>query len=392
MATISRIIEASLVRPPPGETHVIVAGLTIPEGSPIYADYITNNYTNNFTIQNIFDGDTYVSIEGDPTGTHSNEIRIYALGTHTSVNSEYISVGYTPTSYHITSNHTGAGVNRDINLVGPNINVVGNLTLNNPAVTIMDISTDVLFLAPTDHQLATSLATKTYVDAHAGVPGPPGPPGPQGPQGDPGAVGPQGPPGVIAATAPITYNPGTQTVAITLEQNKRSQMMQRGYLNTAFMSFNRPWQFELRSAPDGIEPAAVKQFTAHTELFENFAWPTGGNIQITILGNRIANGGDGTAMNVTATVNYFYYVMSNTSSPSNTETTTQVIDVHTLASDGDVCQTTLTAHELLNPSSYPRVYIQLSLSRLAAGETNADRYGIFDAYIAYNYGEIDINI
>lgn len=66
----------------------------------------------------------------------------------------------------------------------------------------------------------------------------PGPEGPQGPQGDTGATGPQGPqgiqgiqgetgatgatgpqgpqgdPGVVAATSPLTYDSGTQTVAL----------------------------------------------------------------------------------------------------------------------------------------------------------------------------------
>ena len=51
-----------------------------------------------------------------------------------------------------------------------------------------------------------------------GPQGPIGPTGPQGIQGPPGAdstvVGPTGPTGVIAATAPLTYNSGTQTVSI----------------------------------------------------------------------------------------------------------------------------------------------------------------------------------
>ena len=51
-----------------------------------------------------------------------------------------------------------------------------------------------------------------------GPQGPIGPTGPQGIQGPPGAdstvVGPTGPTGVIAATSPLTYNSGTQTVSI----------------------------------------------------------------------------------------------------------------------------------------------------------------------------------
>jgi hypothetical protein len=41
-----------------------------------------------------------------------------------------------------------------------------------------------------------------------------GPQGPQGIQGDTGATGPTGPTGVVAATSPITYDSGTQTVAL----------------------------------------------------------------------------------------------------------------------------------------------------------------------------------
>jgi hypothetical protein len=57
-----------------------------------------------------------------------------------------------------------------------------------------------------------------------GPAGPTGATGPQGPKGDTGNTGPQGPAGatgatgpagVVAATAPLTYNAGTQTVAIS---------------------------------------------------------------------------------------------------------------------------------------------------------------------------------
>lgn len=60
----------------------------------------------------------------------------------------------------------------------------------------------------------------------AGATGATGPAGPQGPQGDPGptgptgptgatgATGPAGPSGVVAATAPIIYTSGTQTVSL----------------------------------------------------------------------------------------------------------------------------------------------------------------------------------
>lgn len=49
-----------------------------------------------------------------------------------------------------------------------------------------------------------------------GATGATGPTGPTGPQGATGATGPQGPSGVVTATAPITYNSGTQTVGINL--------------------------------------------------------------------------------------------------------------------------------------------------------------------------------
>lgn len=48
-----------------------------------------------------------------------------------------------------------------------------------------------------------------------GDPGPTGATGPQGPTGPTGPTGPQGPAGVVTATAPLTYDAGTQTVAIS---------------------------------------------------------------------------------------------------------------------------------------------------------------------------------
>jgi hypothetical protein len=41
-----------------------------------------------------------------------------------------------------------------------------------------------------------------------------GPEGPQGIQGETGAQGPQGIPGVVAATSPLAYDSGTQTVSL----------------------------------------------------------------------------------------------------------------------------------------------------------------------------------
>lgn len=62
--------------------------------------------------------------------------------------------------------------------------------------------------------------------ADSTVPGPQGPQGPQGATGATGATGntgptgPQGPAGVVTATAPITYNPATQTVAMSITANR----------------------------------------------------------------------------------------------------------------------------------------------------------------------------
>lgn len=47
-----------------------------------------------------------------------------------------------------------------------------------------------------------------------GTVGPQGPAGPAGPTGATGATGPQGPSGVVAATSPVVYTAGTQTVSL----------------------------------------------------------------------------------------------------------------------------------------------------------------------------------
>jgi hypothetical protein len=49
-----------------------------------------------------------------------------------------------------------------------------------------------------------------------GSPGATGATGAQGPPGTAGIQGPQGPPGVVSATAPLTYNSGTQNISIDL--------------------------------------------------------------------------------------------------------------------------------------------------------------------------------
>jgi hypothetical protein len=54
----------------------------------------------------------------------------------------------------------------------------------------------------TDPTAPLQAATKQYVDAHGGTPGPAGPPGPQGPQGDPGPQGQQGPQGATGQQGP----------------------------------------------------------------------------------------------------------------------------------------------------------------------------------------------
>ncbi len=63
-------------------------------------------------------------------------------------------------------------------------------------------------------QTAGGTAGGTGATGPQGPTGPAGAAGPTGPQGETGATGPQGAAGVVTATAPITYDSGTQTVGI----------------------------------------------------------------------------------------------------------------------------------------------------------------------------------
>lgn len=63
---------------------------------------------------------------------------------------------------------------------------------------------------------ATGAKGDTGATGAAGPTGPVGDTGPQGDTGPAGADGAQGDPGVVAATAPLTYDSGTQTVALSL--------------------------------------------------------------------------------------------------------------------------------------------------------------------------------
>lgn len=68
----------------------------------------------------------------------------------------------------------------------------------------------------------TSVVTATTVGPQGlkGDTGDTGATGPQGPQGDPGPAGPTGPTGVVAATAPLTYDSGTQTVSTSMATSR----------------------------------------------------------------------------------------------------------------------------------------------------------------------------
>lgn len=64
---------------------------------------------------------------------------------------------------------------------------------------------------PARYATTTSTASPTGV---VGPQGPAGPEGPQGPIGETGPEGPQGEPGIVAATAPLVYDAGTQTLSL----------------------------------------------------------------------------------------------------------------------------------------------------------------------------------
>lgn len=59
--------------------------------------------------------------------------------------------------------------------------------------------------------------TNNFDAVGAGTPGPQGPAGPTGPTGATGATGPAG---VVAATAPISYDSGTQTVSTSMATSR----------------------------------------------------------------------------------------------------------------------------------------------------------------------------
>ncbi len=69
-------------------------------------------------------------------------------------------------------------------------------------------------LGPTGATGPAGPAGATGPAGPTGATGPAGPTGATGPAGPTGPTGPAGPSGVVAATAPITYNSGTQTVGI----------------------------------------------------------------------------------------------------------------------------------------------------------------------------------
>jgi hypothetical protein len=64
--------------------------------------------------------------------------------------------------------------------------------------------------------VVVSMADATVTVVATGPPGPPGADGSPGADGEDGLPGEDGPPGVVAATAPATYNAGTQTIGVAV--------------------------------------------------------------------------------------------------------------------------------------------------------------------------------
>jgi hypothetical protein len=134
--------------------------------------------------------------------------------------------------------------------------------------------------------------------------------GPQGPTGATGATGPQGPQGiqgntgVVTATAPITYDSGTQAVGIDL-----TNIAQRNTANTFSVGGHI-----IANSVAGTIPLAIRQAsgqTANLQEWQNNAG-TGALAWITS-GGSLTSGGNGTFGGATALGRLTVYQGGNTS-------------------------------------------------------------------------------
>ena len=136
--------------------------------------------------------------------------------------------------------------------------------------------------------------------------GPAGATGAQGPQGNVGPTGPMGPSGVVAATAPLSYDAGTQTVAISAATTSAAGSMSAadktkldGIAAGAEVNVNADW-----NAGSG-DAQILNKPTLGTAAAQNVGTSAGNVVQLDASGNLPAvNGSQLTGIVTTTNLSY----------------------------------------------------------------------------------------
>jgi hypothetical protein len=80
--------------------------------------------TSETTIYTTFNGNSFFDFYGKSDGVVSNEIKIYGKGNNSSIDSEFLAIGYNPLNYEIKSDVTGSGTFRNLNINAPKLSII----------------------------------------------------------------------------------------------------------------------------------------------------------------------------------------------------------------------------------------------------------------------------
>jgi len=80
--------------------------------------------TSETEIYTSFNGNSFFDFYGKSDGIVSNEIKIYGKGNNSSIDSEFLAIGYNPLNYEIKSDVTGSGTVRNLNISAPKLSII----------------------------------------------------------------------------------------------------------------------------------------------------------------------------------------------------------------------------------------------------------------------------
>jgi hypothetical protein len=92
------------------------------------------------TISTSYNGDSFFDFFGKSDGLVSNEIKIYGKGNNTTIDSEFLTIGYNPINYEIKTDVTGSGTVRNIEINAPKLTIISTNNSGSPTTGALIIN------------------------------------------------------------------------------------------------------------------------------------------------------------------------------------------------------------------------------------------------------------